>query len=227
MSRRQLFRLFAYVLLGICLILLLVLYALYLSAQKLPDFYRKSLSVPEESHLLQHERMRHKIGQLNNDLQRTEEKWEINVTDSDLNGFFAVESAKSENLFPPEIFSPRLSFSKRQIDFACRIEQGTVTGILHLSVQMTLPEPNRVMLRIKSAKLGRLPISKKLPARMLADALLKKEYDVQTDFDGDEPSITVTFDWKYAKKYSIELDALSVQDGVLQLSGSSKKEEKK
>ncbi|MDR0869508.1 MAG: hypothetical protein LBN39_01800 [Planctomycetaceae bacterium] len=228
MSRRQLFRLIAYILLGVCFIFLLILYAMYMSAQKLPEFYQKKLAVSEQANERSNTEMRHKIEQLHNDLQKEDKQWETNITDNDLNGFFAVELAKEgANLFPKEIHSPRLSFSKQQIDFACRIEQGSIAGVLHIAVQLTVPEPNETVLQIKSAKVGTLPISKKLPAKMLTEMLTRKGYNVESNLDADEPVIRVKLNLKYAKKYKVQLDALSVQDGVLQLTGSSKKEEKK
>ncbi|MDR0704796.1 MAG: hypothetical protein LBF88_07385, partial [Planctomycetaceae bacterium] len=65
-TRRKIFRLIAYILTGIFLILLLILYLLYLSAQRLPDFYKKTLAVGDEIQLLRHSEMRYKIGGFNN-----------------------------------------------------------------------------------------------------------------------------------------------------------------
>jgi hypothetical protein len=216
------FRLIAYILTGIFLILLLILYSLYLSAQRLPDFYKKSLAVDPEIQELRNKEMLHKIGGLNNAVQKTGESWQAVFTADDLNAYFAVELAKEGvNLFPKEIVEPRLTFSDRQVDLACRILRGAFSGTLHLSLGLTLPEPNRLVIRIKNARLGKLPISKEIPVKILVQAFEEKSYQVQQGIEAGDPTITVVFEIKYDKKRFVLLDGITFQDGSVHLSGTT------
>jgi hypothetical protein len=222
MTRRQIFRLIAYLLLGIFLILLLVLYLLYFSAQRLPDFYRKTLAVDWETQEQRNKKMREKITALNNDLQKTGTPWQANFTADDLNAYVAVEQAKEgSHLFPKEIVEPRFAFSDRQADFACRVEQGTLSGILHLSLGLTLPEPNRFVIQVKSAKLGKLPISKEIPAKIIVETFEKESYPVEYGVKDGDPTITVTIDIKYKNNRLVLLDGVVLQNETIQLSGST------
>ncbi|MDR2437889.1 MAG: hypothetical protein LBE12_00775 [Planctomycetaceae bacterium] len=219
---RKIFRLIAYILTGIFLIFLLILYLLYLSAQRLPDFYKKSLAVDPEIQQLRNKEMLYKIGDLNNAIQKINEPWQAVFTADDLNAYFAVELTKEgSNLFPKEIVEPRLTFSDRQVDFACQVMRGTFSGTLHLSLGLTLPEPNRLVIRIKKSQLGKLPISKEVSAKFLMNALKEKSYQVQQGIEAGDPTITVVFNIKYDNKHFVLLDDIIFQDGSVHLSGTT------
>jgi hypothetical protein len=159
---------------------------------------------------------------LNNAIQKIGESWQAVFTEDDLNAYFAVELTKEgANLLPKEIIEPRLTFSDRQIDFACQIQRGAFSGTLHLSLGLTLPEPNRFVIRIKNAKLGKLPISKEIPIKFLVKALEEKSYQVQQGTEAGDPTITVVFDIKYDNKRFVLLDGITFQDGSVHLSGTT------
>jgi hypothetical protein len=216
------FRLIAYILTGIFLIFLLILYLLYLSAQRVPEFYKKSLGVDPEVQQVRNREMLHKVGDLNNAVQRVGEPWRAVFTAEDVNAYFAVELAKEgANFFPKEIIEPRLMFSDRQVDLACQVMRGTFSGTLHLSLGLTLPEPNRLVIRVKKAKLGKLPISKEIPVKFLENAFKEKSYRVQQGTEAGDPTITVLFDIEYDNKRSVLLDGITFQDGRVQISGTT------
>ncbi|MDR2116962.1 MAG: hypothetical protein LBP87_11345 [Planctomycetaceae bacterium] len=222
MTRRKIFRLIAYILTGIFLIFLLILYSLYLSAQRLPDFYKKSLVVDPEIQQLRNKETLQKIGNLNNAIQKTGEPWQAVFTADDLNAYFAVELEKEgTNLFPKEIIEPRLTFSDRQVDVACRVTRGAFSGTLHLSLGLTFPEPNRLVIRVKKAKFGKLPISKEVPVKFIMNTFKEKSYQVQQGMEAGDPTITVVFDIKYDNERLILLNGITFQDGSVHLSGTT------
>ncbi|MDR0704525.1 MAG: hypothetical protein LBF88_06000, partial [Planctomycetaceae bacterium] len=154
-------------------------------------------------------------------LQKVGEPWQAVFTAEDMNAYFAVElSKKGANFFPNEITQPRLAFSDRQVDFACQITQGSFSGILHFTLGLTLPEPNRLMIRIKNAKLGKLPISKEIPVKFLVQTLEKK-YQIQQGTEAGDPVITVILNMKYGKNCFVLLDGIIFQDGMVHLSGTT------
>ena len=223
---RRAHRLIAYSLLAVFLLLLLVLYALYLSAQRPPKFYRDSLHVAVDVQETRNKEMLRKARQLNNDIQKTDTPWEGSFSNEELNGYLAVEVGKeSSNLFPKEVKQPRLTVQDRRLDFACRIEDGAVTGIFHLAIDATIIEPNKLMLRLKHVALGRLPISKERPRQLLLDALQKKGYTVaEGTVDGD-PTFTIRLDLTYGKGKAVSLEGIELLDGGIRISGTTTKRE--
>ncbi len=225
MSRRHLFRLISYSLLGILLLFLLVVYALYLSAQRKPAFYRDALATTPELRQIQYEKMKDKLFELNNALENTQKPWSLDVTAEDLNAYFAVELTKpGANILPREMAEPRIRFSDRQLDFACRVNQGNLTGVLHLTLGLEMPETNRLSLRIKNARLGKLPISRDKSADMLAGMLEKKGCEVRKSEVMGDPVLSITRDLKYGKDRRINLEKLELRAGVLNMSGETEKQ---
>lgn len=228
MTRRRLFRLISYILLGILLIFLLIVYSLYLSAQRMPDFYKASLAVSEDRQRTLNDEMRHRIIDLNNAVEtsvsKEEKTWTAGFSAEELNAWFAVELPRDDSkILPPEIMEPRLAFSDRQLDFACRFEQESFVGILHLTLGLEVPEPNRLAIRIRNARLGTLPISRDIPARLLVDALEKKGYEVRQSSAAGDPVISFVLDLKHGKKRKIQLENLTIQDGAVRISGETEK----
>ena len=219
---RRTFRLIAYSLLTILLVLLLVLYALYLSAQRPPKFYRDGLEVATGLQQERSKKMLQKIRRFNNDLQKTDVPWEGSFSNEELNGYLAIEVGKaSSNLFPPEVKEPRLHIGDRQLDFACQLEQGPLTGILHLAIDVTVPEPNLLTLRLKHVSLGRLPISRERPKQLLLDSLRSQGYDVTEDIRDGDPTFTISLEFKYPKGKKVNLESIELLEGGIRISGTS------
>ncbi len=219
---RQTFRLISYSLLAVFLLLLLTLYALYLSAQRPPKFYRENLDVAADIQQTRNKEMLRKVRILNNEIQKTDAPWEGSFSNEELNGYLAVEVGKeSSNLFPQEVKEPRLIVHDHQLDFACRLEQGQLTGILHLAIDVAIPEPNRLTLRLKKVAFGRLPISKERPTQLLLDALRKQGYEVAEGTMNGDPTLTIPLDLKYGKDKKIRLENVELLEGGLRISGTT------
>ena len=219
---RRTFRLIAYSLLAVLLVLLITLYALYLSAQRPPKFYRDNLEVAAEIQQERNKEMLKKIRLLNNDVQKTDVPWEGRFSNEEINGYLTVEVGKaSSNLFPPEIKEPRLHIGDRQLDFACRIEQGHLTGILHFAIDAAVTEPNLLTLRLKHVALGRLPIAAERPAQLLLDALRSQGYTVTEGMQDGDPTFTIPLDLKYGKTKKVNLESVELLEGGIRISGTS------
>ncbi len=202
------------------LVLLLTVYLLYLSAQRPPTFYKESIAVAPDIQQSRNKEMLRKVRNLNNDIQKVDTPWTGSFADDDLNGYLAVEVAKeSSNLFPKEIKEPRLSIKNRELEFACRVEEGPLVGILHLTLGISVSEPNALTIRIKKVKLGRLPISRDKPKEILLDALKKQGYEVKEGTEDGDPTLTIPLHLKYDQKKTIEVDDIELLDGGIRLSG--------
>lgn len=226
MERRKIFRFIAYVLLAVLTVFVLILYLVYLSAQKLPEFYREALDIPNETQQLRNKEVIRTARNLNNDIQTDNKPWQGTFTDADLNAYFAVEVAKpGANFFPKEIREPRILFSSRAVDFACRIEEGAFTGILHVEFGLTLPEPNQLAIRIKETRIGTLPISRDRAVSIIQEALKKHGIESRLGNEGGDPVISFPFELKIGKK-QLFLEELNIQNGSVHFFGTSEKKNK-
>lgn len=225
---RRLFRYIAYSLLLVLVLFLLIAYALYLTAQRTPDFYRESLTIPQETQELRNREMLDKIRVLHNEVQEPEKTWSGSFTAEELNAYLAIEAVKQgANLIPGRIKEPRISFSDKTVDFACKLEEGPFQGVVHFEFGLTVPEPNRFTLRIKEAKLGKLPISKERSIQMLKEAVEKRGRDVVLGNEAGDPTLTLSLDLKYGKKRSIYLENVDFSDGMVRFVGTTEKTGKK
>lgn len=224
MKRRRLFRFIAYTLLGVLVIFLLILYSIYLSSQRSPDFYREALAVVEEIQVVQNKGMLDKVRVLNNDVQKTETPWQGSFTDDEINAYLAVECTKpGADLIPREVQSPRIAIAPGRIDLACRLEQGAFSGILHVAFSANLPEPNRLALRIREARFGKLPVSRTRSAKLLREFLEKNGYPVVESAEGGDPTLSFPLKLKYGKDKSIRLEEIVLRDGEILFSGTTEK----
>lgn len=220
---RQWLRLVAYVFLGITTVFILILYLAYLSAQRTPEFYQEALEVPQETQELRNKEMLRSVRNLNNEIQENRKPWEAAFTAEALNAYFAVEAAKiGANLLPREIKEPRVFFSPQGIELACRVEQGAASGILHLGLGVSLPEPNRLTIRVRDTKLGTLPISREKAAGMVKRILEKSGRPVQQGREAGDPTLTFPLDMKVGKM-NIIVEDMEIQRGKISFSGRSTK----
>lgn len=223
MERRKIFRFIAYALLAVLTVFLLILYLIYLSAQKPPEFYQRSLEIPIETQHVRNKEVTRTLRNLNNAVQSTDKPWQGEFTDADLNAFLAVETSKpGANLLPKELREPRLSFSSRTVDLACRIEEGAFTGILHLGLSLTLPEPNRLSIRIREARIGKLPMSRDRAALVLQETLKKQGIEARLTNEAGDPVLSFPLKLNVGKN-QIVLEELDIQNGVVRFSGISDK----
>lgn len=227
MTRRQLLRLIAYGFVGILLVFLLLIYSLYLSAQRPPAFYKESLEIAHEILETRSLAMVEKSRELDVAVKKVDKPWETTFSDGELNGYFAVEATKpGAKILPNDVHDLRVRITPNQIDLACGIERGPLAGILHLTLGITLPEPNTLKIRIRNARIGRLPISKELAGNVMVEALEKQGRTVIRAHEEGDPTLTIPLDLKYGKDQRINLNELRLDDRTLRISGETMREKK-
>ena len=225
-KKRRLFRTIALLLMTVFLLAFLVFSLLYLNAQRQPEFYRELMKRNIEIEERYHRDFLRKISQLHNTVQKTDSPWETQITADELNGYLATELIKPDvHLFPKEGQEPRIRFSQQKIEWACRLEYGSLTGILNVAANIMVLEPNTFLLCIVQSRLGSLPFSKERTANLFAEGLRKKGYSVTMGTNSGNPALTVTIPpIKYEGDKKITIDSLHFTDDTVQFSGRTTKE---
>ncbi|GHT30470.1 hypothetical protein FACS1894214_0370 [Planctomycetales bacterium] len=222
---RILLRFLSYLFLTVLFLFLLILYLLYLSAQRKPEFYKDELATPLPMLQQRNEEMLKNVNRLHNGiqsvLQKEKKTWKGTFTADEINGYFAVEAVKSSaNILPAEIKEPRLTISPLKCELACLVEQDGFGGVLHLVFNIQLPEPNRVMLRIRNAQIGSIPVSRNYIISLLQNSLKQKGMNVTVGNEAGDPTLSFPLELNIGKKETLIIETLEIENGAASLTGS-------
>ncbi|MDR1924557.1 MAG: hypothetical protein LBQ66_09285 [Planctomycetaceae bacterium] len=219
---RQIIRLVIYGFAGLLLVFFLILYLLYLSAQKEPEFYRDAINVPEDVQKLRSAVVVDKIVELNNNFQSRSKSWSGEFTDDEINAYLAIEATKSgSKLLPSEVSNPRIAFAANSIMIASRIRQSGVSVVLNISFSATLPEPNKLIFKMRTSQLGSLPLSKEYVSNLAADVFRRQWGNVTPGTDGGEPTFTIQLNLKNSTGKKVNIEHVEIQEGVLRFAGTT------
>ncbi|MDR2171689.1 MAG: hypothetical protein LBP59_16215 [Planctomycetaceae bacterium] len=222
LTLRQILKLLVYIFFGLFLILFLVFYLLYLSAQREPEFYREAKSVPLEVQQTRNTEVIDKIRILHNDFQRKGKNWTGVFTADEINAYLAVEATKSgANLLPPDLQEPRIAFRTGSVEIACRVKQRGLTAVLSLSLGASMPEPNKLVFKMRSSQAGSLPLSKDYIAQTIANVLRRKWGNVTQGAENGEPTFTIQLNIKNSAGRKVNVENFEIRTGAIQFSGTT------
>jgi len=98
--------------------------------------------------------------------------WLVELTEDEINGYFAIEIPKQfPKLSSSGIRDPRISLKNDKLEIACRIEQGMVSGVLDLALDIQFSQPNRLEILFQRAYIGLVPFSRETIRDIVGDAL--------------------------------------------------------
>jgi hypothetical protein len=219
---RQILKISIYIFLGLLLILFLIFYLLYLSAQREPEFYREAKNVPIEVQQTRNAAVVDKIRTLNNDFQSRSKKWSGTFTAEEINAYLAVEAKKpGANLLPSDLDEPRIVFLSGAVGIACRVRQRGLSAVLNLSLGASMPEPNKLVFRMKSSQAGTLPLSKDYIAQIIADVLRRQWGNVTQGNEGGDPTFTIQLNIKNSAGRKVKVESFEIRPSVIQFSGTT------
>ncbi|MDR2763249.1 MAG: hypothetical protein LBB88_11640 [Planctomycetaceae bacterium] len=222
LTLRQILKISVYIFLGLFLILFLIFYLLYLSAQREPEFYREAKSVPLEVQQTRNAAVVDKIRTLNNDFQSRSKKWSGTFTAEEINAYLAVETTKSgANLLPSDLQEPRIVFLSGSVGIACRVRQRGLSAVLNLSLGASMPEPNKLVFRMRSSQAGALPLSKDYIVQTISNVLKSKWGNVTQGTEGGDPTFTIQLNIKNSAGRKVRVENFAIQSGVIQFSGTT------
>ena len=98
--------------------------------------------------------------------------WQAELTEDEVNGYLAIEIPKHfPQLFSGGIRNPRVSLKNNKLAIASQIEQGMVSGVLDLALDIQFPRPNRCVILFQRAYVGLVPFSRETVRDIFAEGL--------------------------------------------------------
>lgn len=203
------------------LLIVLVLLGLYLAAQHEPEFFREAMEIDSAVLEKASDRMLKQAAALQS-AARKEGRWEALFTAEQINGWLAVDRAKNHpNILPPAWTDPRVSIDLKQVIVVCR-KQGSLSRVLSLTIEPSVPEPNVLALRIVGARAGFLP----LPLGQVRERISQVARDLQLQLHwrwaGRDPVAMLSLP-EPEDDLAVRIDTLRLGDGEIYVAGSTKR----
>jgi len=148
--------------------------------------------------------------------------WQTELTEDEINGYLAVEIPKNfPQLFAGGIRDPRISLKNDKLEIACQIEQGMVSGVLDLLLDIQFPQPNRCEILFQRAYVGLVPFSRETVRDTFAEGLRGGGRKLESTKVQGYPALVIDFgnDLK-SQENSLFLREIRVVNGSLSISGA-------
>lgn len=210
-----------------CVVAVLIVAGIFVLWQALryePEFYRQALAVdPARQRRASHEMLQQISGLWSNAHNR--DRWEVLLTAEQINGWLAVDLVENHpQVLPETLRDPRVEIRRDRITLACRLRRDHVAGVISLTVEPYLPEPNVLGLRICKARAGRLPWPTRQITEAISEAAAQAELPLRwLQADGD-PVVLVAIPPLHDQQHDrlIRIETLRVGQGEVYLAGTSR-----
>jgi len=195
----------------------------YWAVRQVPSWYRAATA--NDDRQAQHEAsdaMEQRIADLVSGLETTG-RWEVVFTEAQVNGWLAYGlPTKHPDALPEGFTDPRVRIEPDGISGACRAERGAVSGVVSLVVDAYLAEPNVVAVRIRRARLGRLPwpLGKVLDG--ISQSACKAEVPLTWRQTAGDPVAIVHIPEVQGNR-RVRIEVVRLGDGKLHLAGVTKR----
>jgi len=148
--------------------------------------------------------------------------WQTELTEEEINGYLAVEVPRNlPQLSANGIKDPRISLQNDQLEIACQIEQGMVSGVLNLVLDIQFPQPNRCEILFQRAYVGLVPFSRETVRDTFAAGLRGGGRTLESTKVQGYPALVIDFgDNLKNQDFSLFLREIRVTNGSLSISGA-------
>jgi len=128
------------------------------AARQVPEWYEQAVATTDgAAQKKASDRMEQRTADLVSGLESTG-RWEVVFTEEQINGWLAVGlKEKHPDVLPEGFAEPRIKIEPDGVSGACQVEHGVISGVGSLKVDVYLIEPSVVAVRIRRARLGRMP----------------------------------------------------------------------
>lgn len=204
---------------GLCAVLLALLFA---AARHVPSFYAQAVQLDAAAQADESHEFLVATTALASNAHRAG-RWQALITAAQINGWLAVDRVENHpDLFAPEILEPRVAIEPGLAKLAFRFQDGNFNTVVSLELEVFLPEPNVVALRIHSARAGAIPIPLgDLLEKVTASATEAGVHLRWLETDGD-PTAWITLPAADdPEDLSLRLDTLQLRDSAVFLSGET------
>jgi hypothetical protein len=200
---------------------LAMLYSLFEASQQVPAFYREAVARnPGEQQVARDEFVAETTA-LASDVRRAG-RWQHVFTSEQINAWLALElAANYPELLAGEWHDPRIDIGEHEATIACRYDNGSISTVLSLSVDVYLHAPNVIALRIRRARAGALPV----PLAQVLDAVSQVARELKLRLEwrkaSGDPVALVTFPPpRDSQTAAVRLETVELRKGELFVAGA-------
>jgi hypothetical protein len=224
MTRRK--RLFGWISAGAATAVILGLAGVYWAAQHEPAFYCEAMNIEPAALEKGSDQMLQQAAAVQGSTTR-EGRWQVRVTATEINGWFAVDLVKNHpKLLPPTLKNPRVAIDPNGITVACQFQQGSIASVLSLTVQPSMPKSNVLALRIAKARAGLLPAPLDQVIERITKSARDLQFHVQWERVGGDPVALLTLPDDPDNAYRTTLQAVELGDGEIRIAGKTERRKK-
>lgn len=207
------------------MILLLGLVALawvWWASQRVPEFYRAALQADVEQQAAESDQLIHQALELSNDA-RAQGQWEALFTVGQINGWLAVDLVQNHShLLPDGVRDPRVAISPSGALLAFRYDNGSITTVFSVDLDVCLAEPNVIALRVRGARAGELPLPLADVLDGISQAARHADLRLRWAQDDDHPVALVTLPLGGDEDdVQVTVQKLELREGAIYVAGRS------
>jgi hypothetical protein len=208
---------------GLLLVIAAGLCGLYWAFKQQPDFYRQAIQVDPALQKKASDQMLQRAAALRSDLEK-EGRWQALFTAEQINGWLAVDLVENyPDLLPESFRDPRVEIRPDRLTLACRLKRGTLDGVVTLTVEPYLAEPNVLALRVRSARAGLVP----MPLSEILDAISAAAGQMNLHRRwgraGGDPVALISISPPTTQDgRSVQIETLQLSEGEIYLAGTTR-----
>ncbi len=212
----------AFALLGTLVLLIVAAGAwFYFAVHHVPRFYEEAGKLPPAERKKESDEMLRRSASLVSDANRRG-RWQSIFTAEQINGWLAVDLVENHSkALPRELHDPRVAIHPGEVIVGCRYD-GQVSTIVSLEADVALQAQNVVVVRIRRARAGAipLPLDKFLPEARRA--LENAGCIVELRQNGADPVLLITLPLRTDRGRELVLKTLAVREGEIDMAGETK-----
>ncbi|MEA1952713.1 MAG: hypothetical protein U9N87_15130 [Planctomycetota bacterium] len=211
----------------VVLFVLVGLLAVYLALRHEPDWYvQAAATVDRQAEEQASHEMLQRTADLTSSLE-TKGDWQIAFTAEHINGWLAVDMPKNHpDLLPESLTKPRVVIEEDGVTLACRAAQAGVSTVVSLKVDVYLSEENKIAVRIRKARAGRLPWSLGKVVEGITEAARQGEANMTwRQVEGDPLAIIKIPSKQGSGGRRVRISTLLLEEGRIVVGGSTSAKE--
>lgn len=197
-------------------------------AARTPEFYIRKLPVDQVAAEKGSDQFLQKTSLFASDLKR-EGTWYLKVTEEEINGWLATDLPRNHaHSLPPGVSDPRVEIADDVIRIAAKMKSGILSGVAHAELKIYSPETNTIIVVIRRAAIGALPLPLQKFVESLKTIAARADWDVRQMQSGGSPTLVITIPNSLDEKgRELELTNIYISKGQVELSGKVKSSKKR
>ena len=185
---------------AVLLVLITAGVALYRASQHVPEFYRQAVSMDPSVQQAAGHKMEQRATALASNAQK-QGRWHEVFTAEQINGWLAVKlkpwlelrlGKSSAEAMRARIRDPRVAIAPEQVTLAFTYRTGGVESVVSLSIDVHIAEPNVIVLRVRKARAGNVPLPLGQFLEQISQACRQVGWPIQWRENQGDPEARIT-----------------------------------